>query len=418
MKNSEPRYLAFDSLKKCMKGNKYYNLEVLSRLSDSALDERDRSLYTVLVYGVTEKSIMLDYVISRFSRVPSDKLDLDVLVALRLGVYQILCLDRVPDFSACDESVKLVGHKAKAYVNAVLRKVTENKKAVLEVIEKAPLDIRFSMPQGIIDIWIRSYGEEQALEILKGLSTPPPLTLRVNTLKVTSAELSEKIGVAVHEGLGDMLVANGNAQSLYGFDEGLFFVQGTNSRYAVQALGLKPGERVVDTCACPGGKSFSAAIDMKNKGEIYSFDLHENKLSLVQKGAKRLGIDIIFAAVCDARAPAEELVGTADAVICDVPCSGLGIIAKKPDIKYKEVKDIEHLPEVQYSILSASSRYLKDGGRLMYSTCTLNREENEAVVNRFLAQNPSFKRAEGFPKTFFPSQTSDDGFYCDLILKD
>ncbi len=418
MRTDDPRRLAFDSLKKCSKDGKYSNLEVLASLSRTELDTRDKALYTALVYGVIEKTVTLDYLLSRYSRLPLEKLDSNTLTALRLGLYQIMYMDRIPDFSACDESVKLVPHSSKSYVNAVLRAAVKNKDGIGAVLDSAPLSVKYAVPREIIDIWQRGYGEEKTLEILEGFMLKPPMTLRVNTLKTSAKELLKHIDGSAHCELPDIIYASGNAETLYGFDEGLFFVQGTNSRRAVSALSLKPGETVVDTCACPGGKSFSAAIDMENRGRIYSFDLHANKLSLVLKGAQRLGIDIINADVCNATSPRTELEGSADAVICDVPCSGLGIIAKKPDIKYKSLSDIERLPKIQLAILTASSLYLKKGGRLMYSTCTLNPDENERVTETFLGSHPDYRRAEGFPKTYFPSQTSDDGFFCDLLIKD
>ncbi len=418
MRTDDPRRLAFDSLKKCSKDGKYSNLEVLSSLSRTELDTRDKALYTALVYGVIEKSITLDYLLSKYSRLPLEKLDANTLTALRLGLYQIVYMDRIPDFSACDESVKLVPHSSKSYVNAVLRAAVKNKDGIEKVLDSAPLSVKYAVPDDIIGIWRRGYGEDVTLEILEGFMQKPPMTLRINTLKTSVKEFLRHVDGKEHPELSDVVYASGNAEALYGFDDGLFFVQGSNSRRAVAALSLKAGETVVDTCACPGGKSFSAAIDMKNQGKIYSFDLHANKLSLVSKGAQRLGIDIIEADVCNATAPRAELEGRADAVICDVPCSGLGIIAKKPDIKYKSLSDIERLPKIQLDILSASSLYLKNGGRLMYSTCTLNPDENEKVTDAFLLSHPEFKRADGFPKTYFPSQTSDDGFFCDLLLKD
>lgn len=416
--NKNARSLAFQSLKKCTKNGKYSNLEVLSSLSNAELEARDKALYTVLVYGAIEKGITLDSVISDYSKLPLEKLDTDTLVALRMGVYQIIFMDRVPDFSACDETVKLVPRSSKGYVNAILRAIIREKDKVLSSIENAPLSIKYSVPDWMVSLWQKGYGEEATKKILDGFELRPAMTLRVNTVRTTAEELLKHIDGRLHPKHHDMIYANGNAESLWGFEEGLIFVQGTNSRTAVSALGLREGETVIDTCACPGGKSFSAAIDMNNKGKIYSFDIHANKLPLISKGAARLGIDIIETAVCNATTPREELFGTADAVICDVPCSGLGIIAKKPDIKYKKYSDIERLPKIQGEILAASCRYLKDGGRLLYSTCTLNPDENERITDAFLKEHEEFKRAKGYPVTVFPSEESDDGFFYDLLIKD
>ncbi len=420
--NKSPRAYAFESLKKCASSDKYSNLEVLTRLSGTTLDPRDKALYTALFYGVIERQITLDAVLARYSKRPLTDLDGTALVLLRLGAYQILFMDRVPDFSACDETVKLAPRFLKPYINGILRAVAKDKGEMLRFIATSEPSVKYSTPQWIIDIFEKGYGREGAEAILEGFRKAPPLTLRVNTLKTTGEALIEKIKESgrearPHPAVPDIIITSGSPETLPGFEEGEFFVQGTNSRRAVLALGAKAGDLVVDACACPGGKSFSVAIDMRGEGEVYSFDLHENKLSLIEKGAKRLGVDIITASKRDARQPDERLMGRADLVICDVPCSGLGIIGKKPDIKYKAVSDIERLPEIQRDILSASARYLKKGGRLLYSTCTLNPLENECITNAFLEENPNFHR-EGNPTTAFPSDLWEDGFFYDILIKD
>lgn len=426
MKN--PRKLAFDSLIRCEKDGKYSNLEVASRILSNEFDPRDKSLYTALVYGVIEKRIALDALISHFSKRPVEDIDREALVALRLGLYQIAFMDRIPYHSACDESVKLVkesGKKASVpFVNGVLRSAVKERDLFLEILREAGESAFYSMSEFIITLWREGYGEEMTKKLLLAFLEKPPVTLRVNTLKISADELFEKLmegGAAVerHSFAEDIIILlSGSVEELYGYREGYFFVQGTGSYMAVKALSPKAGERIVDTCACPGGKSFSAAVEMKNKGEIFSFDLHKNKLSLIEKGAERLGVDIIRAEENNANNPRKELLGTADGVICDVPCSGLGIIAKKPDIKYKDFDDIKRLPEVQKSILENSSKYLRSGGRIVYSTCTLNPEENERVTDAFLRENEGFHRAEGFPVTVFPINGYEDGFFYDLLIKD
>lgn len=420
--NKSPRAYAFESLKKCTSSDKYSNIEVLTRLSGTTLDQRDKAFYTALFYGVIERQITLDTVLSKYSKRPLSDLDLSALVLLRLGVYQILFMDRVPDFSACDETVKLSPRFLKPYVNGILRAVAKDKSEILNFLANAEPSVKYSTPQWIIDIFEKGYGKDIAEEILEGFRKAPPLTLRVNTLKITGETLLHKIRESGREArphpiVHDIILTSGSPETLPGFDEGEFFVQGTNSRRAILALGVKAGDVVIDTCACPGGKSFSAAIDMRGEGAVYSFDLHENKLSLIEKGAKRLGIDIITASKRDARQPDGSLIGCADSVICDVPCSGLGIIGKKPDIKYKAVSDIERLPEIQHDILWASAGYLKKGGRLLYSTCTLNPLENEGITNAFLEENRNFHR-EGSPTTAFPSDLWEDGFFYDILIKD
>lgn len=426
MKN--PRKLAFDSLLRCEKDGKYSNLEVASRISSNDLSNRDKSLYTALVYGVIEKRISLDALISHFSKREVSEIDRETLTALRLGLYQIAYMDRIPLHSACDEAVKLVkGTPVKSsapFVNAVLRSASKEKESFEKILKERGESAYWSMPDFIISLWKQGYGEDKANELFEAFQKKPPVTLRVNTLKISANELFEKLlscgaNVQRHSFGGELIVLlSGAVDELYGYNEGYFFVQGTGSYMAVKALSPKGGERIIDTCSCPGGKSFSAGIDMENRGEIFSFDLHKNKLSLIEKGALRLSIDIISVGENNANTPRTDLLGTADGVICDVPCSGLGIIAKKPDIKYKDEKDVKRLPEIQKSILENSSRYLKRGGRIVYSTCTLNPDENERVTDAFLSSHPDFKRAEGYPVTVFPKDGYEDGFFYDLIIKE
>ena len=424
---SSPRKLALESLLKCERDGKYSNLEVSSLISKNALEPCDRGLYTALVYGVIEKRITLDAIIARFSSKSLDKLDREVLNTLRMGLYQLTFMDRIPEYAVLDESVRLIkavrlGASA-PFVNAVLRSALRNKDSFQEILEGAGESALYAMPEPIIDLWRRGYGEERTTELLRGFSKKPPTTLRVNTLKISSDALFDRLiksgaSVSRHPSARDIIILEeGGVEELSGFEEGLFFVQGTSSYTAVNALRLLPDMRVIDTCACPGGKSFSAAIEMKNRGEIFSFDLHKNKLSLIDKGCERLGIDIISASENNANSPREDLIGSADAVICDAPCSGLGIVAKKPDIKYKDISEIERLPALQLGILESSSRYLKRGGRLLYSTCTLNPLENEGVTDKFLMKNPDFRR-EGAPVTIFPSRDFEDGFFYDILIKE
>lgn len=216
-------------------------------------------------------------------------------------------------------------------------------------------------------------------------------------------------------------------EELYGFEDGLFFVQDEVSQLASSFINpdiVPEGGTVVDVCACPGGKTFSAAINLGNKANIYSFDLHENKMSLIKSGAEKLGISCITAEALDARNAKAELCGTADAVICDVPCSGLGVIAKKPDIRYKPLSETARLPEIQGDILCSAVRYLKPGGTLIYSTCTLNKKENEDIVNAFLEKNDGYSLSDDIiigekrgMATIFPYEYSTDGFFIAKIVK-
>jgi 16S rRNA (cytosine967-C5)-methyltransferase len=223
------------------------------------------------------------------------------------------------------------------------------------------------------------------------------------------------------------LAGSVNPRTLPGFDEGLFFVQDSASAISAEALGTLPGDAVIDVCACPGGKSFAAAILATDSGSVMSFDVHESKLSLISDSALRLGLNNVTADVCDATLPREELFGSFDRVICDVPCSGLGVLAKKPDIRHKNNESLHNLPELQFEILKQSSRYLKDGGCMIYSTCTLNPQENQNVVNRFLEENHEFSlcdftvadiSSDGGMLTLLPHVHSTDGFFIAKLQKE
>ncbi len=427
MTEKNARRHAFESLIKCFSNGRYSNLETDSVIKKTNLSPEDKRLYTALVYGVIEKTITLDYIISRFSAVDQSKIATNIRHALRLGIYQILYLDRVPDSAAVNETVALVkgfeNMGAISFLNAVLRSVCREKDKVDSLIGELRgneyLSVKYSFPLWMAAHFVGSYGA-RAEDIMQSLNLPAYPTLRVNTLKTTAEKLYEGLrasGVqcSVKSGEAIALSRSYPVDSLYGWGDGLFFIQDTASILATTLLGPKPGELVVDSCACPGGKSFSAAIAMGNKGTVHSMDLHENKLSLIESGAKRLGLDIIKTRAHNAKAPLGELVGKADRVICDVPCSGLGVISKKPDIRYKSKEEMDKLPALQKEILRACAAYLKPGGVLLYSTCTLNPEENEMVTADFLADSPGFERLHG--KTYFPKKETDDGFYIELIKR-
>ena len=440
---ADVREIAYGTLLKCEKNKSYPNIEIDSAIERLGLTGVDRSFYTALVYGTIERKITLDYIIEKLSGRKPEKLDKEILVILRCGVYQILYMDSVPDHAACNECVELCKKKGKrsasGLVNAILRE-TVRKKECIAFPDKASapikyLSVYYSYPEWLCEMWHRDYGFEKCREILGALNISPEITLRVNTLKTdTEAVLKELEALGVRAEKGKYapdtvrLLQAFPVSSLDMLKDGRVFVQDEASRTCAYILGARPGETVIDTCSCPGGKSFSLSLDMKNIGKVYSFDLHGNKLSLVRKGAERLGISIIETKEHDGSACLEELVGKADRVLVDAPCSGLGVIAKKPDLRYKEKEAIERLPEIQYNILNASSNYVKNGGVLVYSTCTLNKRENEAVVGKFLEAHKEFKPFEfdvgnGIASkdgafTFYPDELKTDGFFVARLLKD
>ena len=428
-----PRQGALLSLIKWEENGVYSNLELNTVISRTVAPRNDISLYTLLFLGVIEKKMLLDHVISKYSRIAIDEIDTQTKNALRLGIYQLLFCDKIPDYSAVDESVSLVSKKTRGFVNAILRSfLRDNKKVELPKDKWERLSVEKSIPKEITDIFVSSYGEDTAYHLCSLEPKKSPLCLRVNTLKANADEIVEMIlargGSAEKSRLARDIVKTDLPISQLDdlLTSGLVFVQDESSRVASEVLMAKSGDTVADVCACPGGKSFSIAIDMENKGALYASDLHESKLSLITKGAKKLGIDIISTRVQNAKEykPSGDILF--DKILCDVPCSGLGVIFKKPDIKYKSTDAYKSLPDIQYEILSASSKYLKNGGVLVYSTCTLNRAENENNVEKFLLENKDFepydfeldniKSTKG-GYTFFPHITETDGFFVARLRK-
>ena len=397
----DPRAAALASLLACERDGRYANLEINTSLNRSRMNESDRRLYTALVYGVIERTLTLDRIIGQYSSRQPEEMDREVLMLLRLGLYQLTYMDRIPPHAAVNECVSLAGSKAGGYVNAVLRAYLRADRRWDLPPETEPLErlsVRYSCPREICGLWLTQYGREEAELLLASTLRTPRLSLRVNTRKTTSEALREKLlakGVeTAPSALARDILCVEDGRSPLPDEDGEWFVEDEASRLAVQALGPRPGETVADVCAAPGGKTFSAAMDMEDRGRVFAFDLHANKLPLILRGAQRLGLSIVTAEARDARTPREDLIGRADRVLCDAPCSGLGVIAKKPDVKYRNMDAVRGLPAVQAGILRGAAAYVRPGGRLVYSTCTLNRAENEDVVSAFLAEHPAFHPAD------------------------
>lgn len=436
-----PRKAAVLSLNSCIKNGRFTNLELDSVIKKYKFEGLDKSFFTALLYGTTERLITLDFVISKFSNIEIEKLDAVILCILRTAIYQIMYMDRVPDSAACNEAVSICRETSHSenqcgYVNGVLRSVCRNKDKIPALIEKEggrkALSVETSIPLEIINSIAKDYGEETAFGFARYISDiKQSVTLRVNTVKTTRESLISALGESAvptkYSPFGIKLCGSFPAPELYGFDDGLFFVQDEASQMCATLLeDINENTVITDVCACPGGKTFSAAISLSGKGKVYSFDLHKNRIRLIDSGAERLGLTNISTEARDAREPKNELFGLSDYVICDVPCSGLGVIAKKPDIRYKDMADIENLPSVQYDILCASAQYLKPGGVLIYSTCTLRKAENEDIVNRFIAEHSTYKLSStnllgkedcGYV-TLFPHIHETDGFFICKIVKD
>ena len=422
-----PRKLAHLSLIKGDTQECFTNIEINTVLSRAVLEKSDASLYTLLYLGVTEKRMLLDYIIGKYSKTAVEDIDLEALNAIRLGLYQLIFTDRIPDYSAVDESVSLAPKRAKGFVNAILRSFLRDGKQISYPKDKwERLSVENSIPMSIIDLFKASYGEELAEKIVSHREQCSCLSLRVNTLKTKGEDMFselEKRGCSPRysdygRGVIKCTAAIREIKDL--IDTGCVFVQDESSYVCARALGAQAGENIADVCACPGGKTFSVALEMENIGKIQAYDLHKSKLSLVEKGAKRLGIDIISVAEQNAKELVPENVGAFDRVLCDVPCSGLGVIFKKPEIKYKSIDKINALPSVQYDILKNVSRYVRAGGVLVYSTCTLCKAENEDNVLKFLAESSDFEpldfeigtvKSQNGMYTFFPHATGTDGFF-------
>ena len=416
----DPRKIAYDVLVRCASAEQYSNIALDTAIKRSDLTPPDRGLLTALVYGVIERQITLDAIIDGLCERGSADITPDVRTLLRLGLYQLAYLDRVPDHAAVNETVNMAGKRSRGFVNAILRAfIRSGKEIPIPGKEEDPiryLSVKYSFCEGLCERFVAAFGLLRTEELFAAFGEHPDLTLRTNTLRITREELIAKLEEqGIHalptkeSDVGIRVCDRSPVTELYGFGEGLFFVQDEASQLCVKALDAKAGMHVMDACACPGSKSFGAAIDMQNEGSVLSCDLHKNKLSLVESGAARLGISILQIAERDARNTNEAWLGTFDRVLCDVPCSGFGVFAKKPELRYKDPASSAALPDIQLAILESASSYVKVGGKLVYSTCTLIPEENEENVARFLDENSSFVLKE--QRTLYPDVDGTDGFF-------
>lgn len=435
------RQVAFEALLKVHKDGAYSNLAVDSLLKENhGLDERDRAFVCNLVYGTLDRLMLIDYNLGLYLNQPVRKLKPELHTILRMGTYQLLFMDKVPSRAAVNESVNLAkvnkSSFAASLVNAVLRRVSDNGLRLPEGDEKDPdfLSIKYSCPEWILSLWIDAYGFENAVALAEKALEAPNVVVRVNTTKISADELVWKLaeeGVISEKSsvIPDALILSntGSVEELDAYKEGLFHAQDLASQICCKALDPKPGEVIFDMCSAPGGKAFTIAETMENKGIVRAFDIYQSRVELIRSGAERLGLENVFSYLSDASIFNENY-GLADRVLCDVPCSGLGIIRRKPEIRFKSRNDIDNLPELQYRILCNSVRYLKEGGRIVYSTCTLNPKENSEVCDRFLSEHPEFSAVEIMPElqrygeddkylTLMPHLHSTDGFFVAAFVK-
>ncbi len=421
------REAAFLSLIRLIKTDGYANIETETAAAKYNLKDDDKALYTALVMGVTDRAISLDWLIGQFSSRKPEKLDRDVLTVLRLGFYQLFYMDRIPDHAAVNETVELSkticakGAAVSGFVNAVMRSALRGRDKLkwpdIDHDRVFALSVRHSLPEWIVRLWLESY-PDNAEALMEYANSTPPLTLRVNTLKTTAESLKDKIAAEgfkadLHTDTPYSITTDASYIFLSDKYPGEFFVQDRASQIASEAFGAETGESILDACAAPGGKSFYSALRMNNEGKVVSCDIHKNKPALIFSGAEALGITIIEPVLSDSSKPDKRFKKKMfDRVLCDVPCSGLGVIAKKPDIRYKDREQIKELPEKQYAILENCSNYVKPGGIIMYSTCTLVHDENEGVANRFTKSHPEFEYISS--RTLFPNTDGCDGFYYSL----
>ena len=429
---TDPRYLAVKLLDKTFSSGSYSNIQLNAGLDSSGLDDRGKRLCSAIYYGVIQMKISLDYVIGKLSKRPADKLDSIIVNILRSGIYQLAYMEGVPDNAAVNESVSLAKKfgktSAAGMVNAVLRNFIRQEKKIYEgeiINNVRAMSIVYSCPEELVKSLTNDYGSELAFHFLVHSIEKPPVYLRRNQLRCTEKELQKAMGKIKTVCCGPImpetcfLMGNGNITSTKAFEKGFFHVQGMSSQCCCTALAPTENDLVLDICAAPGGKTFTMAEMMNGNGQIYAFDLHEKRAELIRKGAQRLGLANIRAAAGDATKFNPELPKFTK-ILCDVPCSGFGVIGKKPEIKYKKLSEFERLPEIQYNIAQNSLNYLEVGGEMVYSTCTLRKAENDEVVERLLREHPELEPVElpemlmrkfGTMATLSPMYGFDDGFF-------
>ncbi|WP_066502941.1 16S rRNA (cytosine(967)-C(5))-methyltransferase RsmB [Abyssisolibacter fermentans] len=405
MKNNA-RFIATKILINIEEKGAFSNIEISKNLKnlENILDE---GLIREIVYGVIQNKVLIDFIISKYSKIPINKLTVKVKQILRIGIYQIVFMDRIPERAACNESVKVAKKMCHqgipGYINAVLRNIIRNKSSLIpdykEYNRVDYLNLKYSHPKWLIEHFIKEFGYEFTADLCEANNSKPKLNIRVNTLKITRDELIKKleekdINVKSLPYSKDGLVVN-NAKritNLSEFKQGFFSIQDESSMMVAEIMNPKPESIVLDVCSAPGGKTCHLAQKMNNKGKIISRDIYEHKLSLINKAAKRLEIDIIETQLIDALTLDENMIFKVDYCLVDAPCSGLGLLRRKPEIRWRlSMEDINNLSHLQYKILTNASKYVRLNGILLYSTCTISKKENFDVVSRFLEANTNYE---------------------------
>lgn len=435
MKVDFARELALKILYKIEEENGYSNLMLDEYLEKERqkLNAKDINLISEIVYGTVTWRLSIDTILQKHSKIKLNKISKWIKIILRMGIYQIVFLDKIPKSAAVNESVNLCkkyGYKSTSFVNAILRKVEKSDYEELTKIEDDfdKISMMYSMPKWIVQKLIHQYGAPKTEEICKSFNKKPKVTIRVNSLKTTMQELQNKLEerkISYEQArIPNFLYLKNlkNIANLDLFQEGFFTIQDEGAGEIGYVLNPKPGEMILDACSAPGGKTTHLAELMKNEGKIVAWDIHKHRIKLVEETAKRLGVSIIQTDIKDASIYEEKYKETFDKILLDVPCMGLGVIKRKPDIKWQKTEqEVTEIQKVQENLLKICSKYLRPGGELIYSTCSILKEENEEVVEKLIDLNRIEKdeTQKQFQlvakKIILPDENTDGFFICKIV---
>ncbi|SFJ01964.1 16S rRNA (cytosine967-C5)-methyltransferase [Terrisporobacter glycolicus] len=436
------REIAYKVLLDIEKNKNYSNMAINKHFKDVKLSNQDRGLATEIIYGVIENKYYIDYMIDKLSKVKTNKMEIYVKTLLRMGIYQIMFLNSISDYAAVNETVNLAkkkNSKVSGFINGILRNVIRQKETIGEIKIKDDIDylaVKYSYDKWMIRNWMIHFGKDFTKELLEANGQRPSIYLRTNTLKITRDELIEKLeqqnvkASKVH--VVDEAIKVENLKDIENnvlYKEGLFTIQDISSMLVGKVMNPKEKSLVLDVCSAPGGKTTHIATLMKNTGQVVSRDIYEHKLKLIKASSKRLNLTNVDVQEFDGLSLDKDSIGKFDYVLADVPCSGLGIIRRKPEIKYKEKEEFRDLPPIQKKILENASKYVKKGGTLIYSTCTIQDNENIDVINEFLQKNKNFELApidevkvdldnqeKGYMK-IYPNVHEMDGFFISKLIR-
>lgn len=400
----DAREIGFKVLCDIEKNNNYSNIAINKHFKNLEISDMDRGLATELIYGVVENKYYLDYIINKLSKIKVKKMSTYVKIFLRMGTYQILFLNSISDYAAVNETVKLskkYDKKSSGFINAILRNEIRNKDTIMDITEEDSvkyLSIKYSYNSWIIKNWIDNFGQEFTEDLLEANNEKPSIYIRTNTLKISREELIEKLN---QEGIMCLKVSMveeaikveklKNIENNELFKAGLFTIQDISSMIVGKVINPKEDSLILDVCSAPGGKSTHLATLMNNTGQVIARDIFEHKLKLIKVTVNRLGLKNVCVEGFDASEIDENSINKFDYVLADVPCSGLGIIRRKPEIKYKKEEELEDITSIQKKILENASKYVKIGGTLVYSTCTVQDMENINIINSFIEENNNFE---------------------------